>query len=66
MGVKLKVGIVIQKMIEFYNGSLHDINHFLKVYSYAKTIGEIENLDNKTQFILELAAIVHDVACPLC
>lgn len=62
----MKIAASIKKMIEFYNGSLHDINHFLKVFSYAKTIGEQENLDNTTQEILEAAAIVHDIACPLC
>lgn len=56
----------IQKMIEFYNGNLHDINHFLKVYTYAKTIGELEKLNEKEQFILELASILHDIACPIC
>ena len=29
-----------QKMIEFYRGSCHDINHFLKVWAFAKTIGD--------------------------
>lgn len=28
-----------EKMIKFYDGDLHDINNFLKVYAYAKTIG---------------------------
>lgn len=27
-------------MIDFYEGNLHDIDHFLKVWSLAKTIGE--------------------------
>lgn len=53
-------------MIDFYHGSVHDINHFMKVYAYAKTIGECERLDEGTQTILEIAAIVHDIACPLC
>lgn len=57
---------VIQKMIEFYHGSLHDINHFLKVYAYAKTIGEREQIDAEVQETLEVAAILHDIACPLC
>lgn len=43
-----------------------DIAHFLKVYSYAKTIGELEKLNKKTLEILEISAIVHDIACPLC
>ena len=57
---------MITRMIDFYNGNTHDINHFIKVWSYAKTIGELEQLDPETQFILETAAVVHDISCPLC
>lgn len=57
---------IIQKMIDFYDGNLHDINHFLKVWSYARLIGEQEGLDSETQRVLEVAAVVHDIACPLC
>ena len=60
------VASATQKMIEFYKGSLHDIDHFLKVWAMAKTIGKLEALDSHTQEILELAAVVHDIACPLC
>ena len=60
------VASATQKMIEFYQGNLHDIAHFLKVWAFAKTIGELESLDSHTQEILELAAVVHDIACPLC
>lgn len=57
---------MIKGMIAFYNGNLHDINHFIKVWTYAKIIGESEQLDKETQFILEAAAVVHDISCPLC
>lgn len=57
---------LISRMIDFYNGNLHDIDHFIKVWTYTKTIGELEHLDEETQFILETAAIVHGIACPLC
>lgn len=57
---------VAQKMIEFYQGSIHDIEHFLKVHAYAAVIGAAEHLDEMTLDILEAAAIVHDIACPLC
>lgn len=57
---------IVTKMIEYYNGNLHDINHFIKVYAYAKTIGECERIDSNTQEVLEVAAIIHDIACPLC
>ena len=41
------VSTAIQKMIEFYKGNRHDVNHFLKVWAMAKTIGELEGLDNE-------------------
>ena len=53
-------------MIAFSNGNLHDMNHFMCVWTYAKIIGELEGLDRKTQETLEIAAITHDIACPLC
>ena len=56
----------IEKMIAEYKGNLHDISHFLKVWSLAKTIGELEVLDRHTLEILELAAVAHDISCPLC
>ena len=60
------VSAAIQRMIGFYRGNCHDINHFLKVWAMAKTIGELEGLDRHTQEVLELAAMIHDIACPLC
>ena len=53
-------------MIAFSDGNIRDINHLICVWSYAKTIGELEKLDLDTQFILEVTAITHDIACPLC
>ena len=57
---------IARKMVSYSNGNRHDVNHFMKVYAFAKTIGECEGLDRPTQTILEIAAIVHDIACPLC
>ena len=54
------------KMVDFYKGSKGDIDHFIKVYAYAESLGRLEELDERTQNILEIAAIVHDIACPLC
>ncbi|WP_312432705.1 HD domain-containing protein [Lacrimispora sp.] len=62
----MNVSEIAAKMITYSDGNLHDINHFMKVYAYAKTIGECEKLDGKTQAILEVSAIIHDIACPLC
>ena len=33
---------IMAKMIERADGNHHDINHFMKVYTFAKTIGEME------------------------
>lgn len=62
----MRVAEITKKMIEYSNGNLHDINHFMKVYGYAKTISECENIDKDTKEILEVAALLHDIACPLC
>lgn len=50
-----------QKMIVHDNGDPKRIQHFIKVHSFAKLIGEGEHLDERTQFILEAAALVHDI-----
>lgn len=60
------VSRAIVKMIAYSEGNLHDIAHFLKVYAYAKTLGELEALSAETRQTLELAAVIHDIACPLC
>ena len=57
---------IMERMIAFSEGNIHDIDHLLRVWSYARTIGELEGLDADTLLILEAAAIVHDIACPLC
>ena len=62
----MTISEIIKKMIDYSKGNWHDINHFMKVYAYAKVIGECENLDEAAQTVLEVAAVVHDIACPLC
>ncbi len=57
----MKIGKLIQEMIIYYAGDPKRIQHFLKVYAYAKAIGEQENLDERTQEILEVAAVTHDI-----
>ena len=63
---KMTIAEMMQEMIAYSEGNIHDIDHFIRVWTYAKTIGEMEGLDEKTQFVLEAAAITHDIACPLC
>ncbi len=60
----MTVNEVMEKMIVASQGSFHDINHFLKVWAYARNIGMGEKLDEDTQKTLEMSAIVHDISCP--
>lgn len=62
----MTISEIMDKMIAFSNGNIHDIDHFIRVWTYSKTIGELEHLDADSQFVLEVAAITHDIACPLC
>lgn len=57
----VKTGDLINLMIEYYSGDPKRIHHFIKVYGLAKAIGEMENLEERFQEILEIAAIVHDI-----
>lgn len=64
------VSDAIRNMIHFYTKQsqvpLHDISHFMKVWGFSRAIGLAEGLSPETLQTLELAAIVHDIACPLC
>ena len=62
----MTIAQILEKMIAFSEGNIHDVDHLIRVWTYAKTIGELEGLDAGTQYVLEAAAIVHDIACPLC
>lgn len=64
--VIMKTAAVIEKMIRFSEGNLRDISHFMKVWGFAKILGEMEDLEPAEQELLEITAVVHDIACPLC
>ena len=64
--MRMTVSQIMERMLVFSDGNIHDIDHMIRVWTYAKTIGELEGLDAETQYILEIAAITHDIACPLC
>lgn len=63
---RMTISEIMQKMIAFSEGNIHDIDHFIRVWTYAKMIGELEGLESEMQYVLETAAITHDIACPLC
>ena len=56
---------LIMKMVEFDKGDPKRIQHFTKVFEYAHMIGKLEGLEEKTQKVLDIAAILHDIGiCP--
>jgi len=57
----MKISDVMTKMIEYYQGDSKRVQHFMKVYAYAKAIGEQEELEPELQEILEIAAVTHDI-----
>lgn len=52
---------LINKMIEYETGCPQRINHFLKVWAFAKQIAENQNIDLKTKIIIESVTVIHDI-----
>jgi RimJ/RimL family protein N-acetyltransferase len=48
-------------MIEYEGECEQRIRHFFSVFGYAIAIGELERLDDDTRYIIETAALVHDI-----
>lgn len=56
-----QLALLMRAMINYDSGDVRRIQHFVKVHDFAATIGVSEGLDEETQFILEAAAILHDI-----
>ena len=54
------------EMIHMYSGDPKRIQHFCKVHSFAKLISAMEGVDDDTRFIIETAALTHDIGIHLC
>lgn len=52
---------ITKKMMDYFGTDLRRINHALKVYGFAKTMGTLEMLTSEDQYTLELSAILHDI-----
>ena len=57
---------LFHSMIRFDAGDPDLIQHFTKVHSYAGLIAESEGMEASAREVLEAAALVHDIAIPLC
>lgn len=58
---QMEINRVAMRMKTYYHGDTDKVQHFVRVYTLAKTIGELEKLDDEEQEYLELAAVVHNV-----
>jgi HD superfamily phosphodiesterase len=52
---------LILEMVAFDKGMAKQIQHFIKVYDFARLLGQMESLSACEQQVLETAAIVHDI-----
>ena len=56
-----KLDLLAIKMMEYDKGDSHRIQHFIKVHSFCRLIGTKENMKEDELFILEAAALTHDI-----
>lgn len=52
---------LITAMMDYYRYDPARIQHFLKVYELSRLIGTLEGTSDTLQYILDTAAIVHDI-----
>ena len=48
-------------MMEYDKGDAMRIQHFIKVHRFAQLIARCEHVDEHTQYVTEMAAVVHDI-----
>lgn len=50
-----------REMTRWFGQDAARVQHFLKVWAFSRMIGQREELDEETQFVLESAALAHDI-----
>lgn len=50
-----------REMTAYYAADPARVQHFMKVYAFSCTIALLENCDESLRFVLEAAALVHDI-----
>lgn len=60
-GAGTMINAVLQEMILYFEDDVKRINHALKVYAFARLLGQMEGLSAQKQDVLELAAVLHDI-----
>ena len=52
---------ILNEMIKYDTGDVLRIQHFIKVYTFAHMIGELEGMSGEALQILDIASILHDI-----
>lgn len=60
-----RINNTIYAMMDYFKGDPRRIQHFMKVYSFARAIGVKEGLMEDVQYLVEVAAITHDIGIKL-
>lgn len=60
------ISSLIDEMMAYDKGDPRRIQHFIKVHDFARTIGQLEGMDDDTLYIVESAAVVHDIGIHVC
>ena len=60
-----RINDTIFAMMDYFKGDPKRIQHFMKVYSFARAIGVKERLPEDVQYLVEVAAITHDIGIKL-
>lgn len=56
-----KINKVLNKVLEYNSSDIRTINNLMRVYSFARAIADLENKDERTKYIVSLAAILHNI-----
>lgn len=60
-----RINDTMNAMIHYFKGDTKRIQHLIKVHSIARTIGLNEKLPEDVQYLLEVAAITHNIGIKL-
>ena len=55
------LSLLMRAMIKYDGGDVPRIQHFVKAHDFSRMIGMSEGMESRQLFVLEAAAILHDV-----
>lgn len=61
MNTRKILAALLQAMVKYDRGDVRRIQHLVKVHDFAQMIAIAEGMDEDERFVLEAAAILHDV-----